>query len=192
LASGATDGTLVLWEAATGRRLRTLDGHNSWVTCVAFAPDGATLAAGTSEHALVLWNGVMGERIHTLETPAKYVTDVAFAPDGRSLASASYGHGHGGQVALWDAETGTCEMRIRIGHVSSLAFSPDGGRLALGSGVVAVWDVATRQKVHSLQGRTGARVRSLAFSGDGTTLAAGGWDGTVDVWHLDGERAGGR
>src|SRR5262249_29376782 len=39
LASGSRDGTVKVWEAATGRELLSLKGHTSFVSCVAFSPD---------------------------------------------------------------------------------------------------------------------------------------------------------
>jgi ribosome assembly protein 4 (RSA4) len=46
LASGSSDKTVRLWEAPTGRLVRTLEGHTWWVESVAFAPDGRLLAPG--------------------------------------------------------------------------------------------------------------------------------------------------
>ena len=65
-----------------------------------------------------------------------------------------------------------------------MAFSPDGKRIASGSGdnTVRVWDAATGQPVgQPLTGHTDA-VFSVAFSPDGTRIASGGDDNTVRVW----------
>ncbi len=47
LASGSDDKTVKLWEARSGKLLRTLEGHQSRVTSVAFDPQGGTLASGS-------------------------------------------------------------------------------------------------------------------------------------------------
>ncbi|MBI4568725.1 MAG: hypothetical protein HY719_10045 [Planctomycetes bacterium] len=67
--------------------------------------------------------------------------------------------------------------------ISSLAFSPDGARLASGSwgDTVRLWDVATGQETARLEGHT-ERVSSVAFSPDGGTVASGSWDQTVRLW----------
>ncbi|MBI1917533.1 MAG: WD40 repeat domain-containing protein, partial [Planctomycetes bacterium] len=76
--------------------------------------------------------------------------------------------------------------------VTSVAFSPDGKRIASGSGgrvgktqkywgEVKVWDVRTGQEVLTLQGHTGLVV-SVAFSSDGKRIASGSRDRTVKVW----------
>ena len=46
LATGGWDGTVRIWDAATGRERATLTGHTGWVAAVAVAPDGSWLATG--------------------------------------------------------------------------------------------------------------------------------------------------
>src|SRR5271154_4444846 len=69
--------------------------------------------------------------------------------------------------------------------VYSVAFSPDGSRLASGSNdrTVRVWNTATGQVKQTLKGHSNS-VRSVAFSPDGSRLASGSDDRTVRVWNI--------
>ena len=98
LASGARDGTILLWDMETKEIIATLEGHaDYWVSSLTFAPDGATLASG-SGNTILLWDMETKEIIATLEGHADWVNSVSFAPDGATLAS---GAGDG-TILLWD------------------------------------------------------------------------------------------
>ncbi|MGA9593274.1 MAG: hypothetical protein WBS18_09265, partial [Candidatus Acidiferrales bacterium] len=55
LASGSEDRTIKLWNAASGKKVRTLSGHSDAVNCVAFSPDGRWLASGGADDNVLLW-----------------------------------------------------------------------------------------------------------------------------------------
>ena len=188
LASGSMDGTLILWDARTGKLLDTLNGHTGSVKSVAFSPDGGTLTSGSGDETVILWDVQTGERLCILEGHTGTVWSVAFSPAGKTLASGS----HDGTVILWEVGTGE-RLDILEGHlgsVRSVAFSPDGGTLASGSsdGTVILWDVNTGDKLDLLE-RYMESVLSLDFSLKGRMLASLSGDGTVVLRDLrTGER----
>ena len=67
LASGSDDNTVKLWEARSGKLLRTLEGHQSSVCSVAFDPQGGTLASGSDDNTVKLWEARSGKLLRTLE-----------------------------------------------------------------------------------------------------------------------------
>ena len=60
LASASDDGTVRLWDPATGTAQATLTGHTGGVSAVAFSPDGQLLASAGSDRTVRLWDPATG------------------------------------------------------------------------------------------------------------------------------------
>ena len=181
LVSGGDDGTLRLWDAASGAPLATLKGHEAWVSSVGFSPDGARLVSGSSDHTLRLWDAASGALLATLRGHEGAFHSVGFSPDGARLVSGS----HDRTLRLWDAASGT-PLATLTGHefwVSSVGFSPDGARLVSGSSdhTLRLWDAASGAPLATLRGHEGW-VTSVSFSPNGKRLVSGGEDGTLRLW----------
>jgi WD40 repeat protein len=139
-----------------------------------------------------VWDVTTGREEDPIPGHTKDVFCVAFSPDGKWLASA----GADKDVQLWDV-TSRQRNRLFPAHaheVRSVAFSSDSKRLASGDagGAVRVWEVATGKELFLLNaydqevGPLAFRpeVRAVAFSPDGTWLAAGCADGLVKIWDV--------
>lgn len=181
LALGSSDGTISVWDAASGQELRALEGHTGGVNTVAWSPDGMWLASASDDHTVRVWNETSGQELRALKGHTDRVTSVAWSPDGMWLASASGDH----TVRLWGT-TSRNPLRVLAEHteaVTSVAWSPDGTQLASGSGdgTVRVWSASSGRMLRVLAGHTEA-VTSVAWSPDGTRLASGSGDGTVRLW----------
>ncbi len=114
--------------------------------CVAFSPDGKTLAsAGWSSRTVELWDVASGKRLAALRAHKSYVAYVAFLPDGKTLVSA--GDYDDGSIRLWDVASGQNTATVMTDHMDlyGLALSPDGKTLASAAlGQIKLWDVKTR------------------------------------------------
>lgn len=186
LASGDFDGTILLWDVATGKQIgQPLTGHTDTIYSLAFSPDGKTLAS--SSNTIMLWDVETGKPIG--EALKMDTTDaairVAFSPDGKTLASGSTDS----TIMLWDVSTGKRIGKPLTGHtdsVISVVFVQNGKTLASGSAdnTIRFWDVATGQPIgEPLTGHTNM-VTSLATNPTGEILASASMDGSIIVWDV--------
>jgi WD40 repeat protein/tRNA A-37 threonylcarbamoyl transferase component Bud32 len=193
IAAGNVDGTITLWDAATGQEVRTLRGHSGPVFGVAFSPDGRQLASGGGMADVKLWDVGGGQELRSFRGPAGRVPYLRFSPDGRRLAAGSatgieapYKPG----VKVWELATGHEGASFQGRHWgnAAVAFSPDGRRLAS----VNEWmtdlrfhDPATGREVRTVDLEAGDGGYAVAWASDGRRLAVGGRDGSVVLWDAD-------
>ena len=159
----------------------------AWLAGLSWAPYASSSA--TDDDGLL-----RASAAHLSATPMTstwWASDGAMVLGGDDFAAA---HGHG-QVEWSSRACDTMprntdikdplEVLIPTGRVAvhSLAFSPDGSRIASGGEdtTVRVWDAATGESVATLEGHS-QEVISVAFSPDGSRIASGGGDKTVRVW----------
>lgn len=179
LATASDDKTVRVYELASGKELLVLEGHTKPVVSVAFSPDGKILASGGHDLTVRLWDAATGQELRTI-AGGRFRT---FSSDGKRLVSSA------GKIAkVWDAGTGL-ELATLQGHTNSVwsvAFSPDGKRIATASydKSVKVWDSTSGKELANLTGHT-AIVFSVAFSPDGNRLASGGQDRIVKLWNVN-------
>lgn len=169
-----------LWDPISGKELRCLKGRGD----VVFSPDGNRLASGF-DRGLRVWDAHTGKQV--CEIAVEKFDHVAFSPDGKRLLTADDARWlltPQGGTHLWDLATG---KEIRHDKPISLcfkavAFLPNGKALiGINHQAIGVWNLAAGKDTSWQRGHS-SRLFTLAFSGDGRTLATGGNDGTVRLW----------
>ena len=175
VASAGIDGTIRLWNVASGESLGLFRTSPDRAR-LAWSPNGRLIAA-TSRRGIVLFEATRGDSIGGLDLP--HAMCLAFSPDGRRLAAGDLA----GSMVLFDVVRKQIAHRL-LGHddgVLSVCFSRDGRRVASGSwdSTVRIWDAQTGAMLLTL--RTDDReLSAVSFSPDGSTLAAGGRN--VHLW----------
>jgi serine/threonine protein kinase len=180
LASAGEDGSVRIWSTTTGQKVHEVALGKDAVRSLAFSPDGAALFAASRREARRAWQRQpQADHWARLETPAGWL---AVSADGETLATP----GPRGAVSFRHLNSGEEFGRCAEGEaeLDAVAFSPDGGTLALSrGGAVSLWETATggwRAQISAPGGRVGA----LAFAPDGRSLATAGDDLVVRVWAL--------
>jgi WD40 repeat protein len=183
VASGSTDGQILLWRPATGEVVGQLTGHEGWVNNLAISADGERLVSAGYDGTVRLWSLEERRELARQTLDQERIFSTAFTPDGgRVLFGAS-----DGVARVWDLAAEAVTVTF-IGHsdaVMTVAVSPDGRTAASGASDrgLWLWDLATGEPIRPLIGHT-AGLFTLAFSPDGATLASGGFDRTVRVWEV--------
>jgi len=193
LATGASNGSVRLWDAETGAPLsKPVRANRNVVNGVAFNPAGTMLASVGYGDVVGRWTIVAGTNGQARLAPPRpsrlyghsnAVTAAEFSPDSRLLATGD----SGGTIRLWDAATGRAvgqALSAAGTSISDLAFHPDSAMLASAGddGAVRLWDVAgARELGRPLRAHAGA-VTSLSFRADGEQLASADVNNAVVVW----------
>jgi eukaryotic-like serine/threonine-protein kinase len=188
LASGDDHGMLKLWNLSSKNAVKTVPAHQKRIECLAWGASGHLLASIGNDNAIRLWE--MPEMAFRFERQTTEGQCASVSPIGDLIAC-----GGRGTIEIDDVHTGGryATFSEHIGHIESIAFSPDGRQLAScdGHGVLRLWDLASRRgwdaaPVRPPAGASGSDVGvglwCVTYSPDGTRLATSARDGIVDIW----------
>jgi WD40 repeat protein/tRNA A-37 threonylcarbamoyl transferase component Bud32 len=167
-------GQLNVWDAATGNRIRILDGHGGHITSLAFSSDGTWMASASVDNTIILWNILDGKSIATLRGHDKPISKVLFHPDGRCISASN----EEGTIKFWNASTGAELLNIQEEGLQAIALSPDGRQLAVVSDKLRLRDARNGQVVATLRDSP-QRATSIAFSPDGQVVAVSDGEGRI-------------
>lgn len=221
--SGGYDCTIIFRKLEGDETIREVrDAHARWIRRIVASPDGRTVASVADDMVCRLWNAETGEQVrelrgHEERTPHHFPSmlySCAFSADGQRLATID----KVGHVCLWNVADGaklqtleapglyTWDPKQRIhsiGGARSVAFSPDGKRLAVGGiglignidhldgpARVEVFNLETGEKHHDFSGDGKGLMNQLLFSPDSQRMIGLGGDpnGLVQIYDLENKK----
>jgi len=215
--TSSEDRTSKLWDVATGRAILTIRPNGSQhkqtksllkalftrdvlfdsdSTAASFASDQTILTASMSafSHKFPkLWDGTTGQQVATLRSSESESKPdfVAITPDRRMIVTSGFDGAH-----LWDSSTGKL-IGALVDLTGGVSFSPDGKKI-LANGCIkrtsvgcyhysAIWDVATRQRIITLDLPTDAYI-GLGWSGDGSKFVTSVRHKLASIWDANNGR----
>ena len=163
-----------------GPRLLWQGSHESWVTSVAFRPDGSQVLSAGADGMITAWDAPTGNRVWRLED-AEMALAVAYSPDGSTFVTG----GADSFLRMRDAETGREIWREQAsGMIFAVAYSPDGRHVASGDdgGILRVRNAQSGREI--LRADLGSPVRGLDYSRGGRSIAAGTEGRIAVLWEV--------
>jgi WD40 repeat protein/serine/threonine protein kinase len=197
IASASLDGTVRVWDATDGHLIHLLPGFPDWIGCLRFSPDGQRVVLSGNRRdqlypcGVKIWDAGTGRLLPTLGDSFAEIWNVAFHPREPRLVYSVIS-----EILVADLTNGRSIKTIR-GHMEgrvSLAYSPDGLRLASasGDGTVRLWETATGREILKLIHGHDDPVTGVSFSPDGRQIVSVSKSGTVKMWDATPLRAGDR
>ncbi|MHC4155436.1 MAG: protein kinase domain-containing protein, partial [Planctomycetota bacterium] len=185
------NGTIKVWDAATGDKLTTLTvsekpGYSR--PSFALSSDGKRIVSCQGRTVRLL-DATTGEKLvtRTLDQRVSWIVSVAFSPDGKRIILGNFD----GTIKALDAATGNELMSFKAheGRTRHVAFSPDGRYIVSGGsdGKVKAWEAKTGFELMTLRGHEG-EVADAVFSPDGRRIVSASTDKTIKVWDITFER----
>ena len=183
LAVGCSNGKLQVYNLPDGDLAFQESAHASWVTCVAYSPNGSFIVTGGSDDKVKVWNST-GGLVHTCSGHTGDVTGVKVTPDGQYVLSG----GKDDVVRIWSLTTGQ-QVATLTGHmadVNSIDISPDGSKVVSGAsnGYCKIWDLASQAVLSTFGMPDSGSVNTVSWSPLGDRIATGNSRSDLVMWSV--------
>lgn len=196
--SGSEDGTLKVWNLATGKELVTLTGHKGAVTVIAVIPNGKQVISGSEDGTLKVWDLVKGQELFTLAKDKHIVGTLAVTSDCKWVILASLRKGRiflGSRywVTGWNLETR--EEKVFLSKSKdTVTLTPNGSEAILFSSIKGEGPAAMNVTINPLNPANSKRkfyiagvetnITLISITPDGKQAISSSGDKTLIVWDL--------
>ena len=182
VSTGRNHGELIIWNARTYQKVRTIKLSSNLLPHATFSPDSASLVGTSSEKTINFWNlatGKVTKSINTksIETKSK-IQDLGFSPTGTMFTVQT------DELTIYNSISLQKQLSIpNMKEASEFCFSTDSRKLIINTRKQAeVWDTHSGKRLITLQGHTDL-ITCIALSPDNQLIATGSEDETVKIWN---------
>ena len=151
IASSAADKTVRMLDVASGKAIRSFEGHTHHVLAVDWQDDGETLASASADKNVKVWNAGTGEQRKTITGFGKEITAISFVQQSNQVVTACAD----GQLRLHDSSNARSLRTFNAAgdFLYSVAVTSDGKTLVAGgqAGILRVWNVADAKLLHEVK-----------------------------------------
>jgi WD40 repeat protein len=190
LATGSSDGSLRLWDVATGRLIRDWQGHKDFVYVLDLSADGKTLVSHgwmDGDGTVKVWDTANGRLRLALPAAGRHSQIPCLSPSGKQLAVVDDA---AATVTIRDSSFGEKINQFpvaRVGNQVALVYHPDGKSLFVASfateGTIRRYDVMTGKELAIVARQRD--IRSISFTRDFSVVAAvTQGDRNVNFWNV--------
>jgi len=196
IASGGKDQTVILWDLASGKELKTFDGYTNWINSIAISPDNKKMVSGSSEELRINDLSQGGKEIFKQKAHQSNISAIAFSSDGSLMATTSYlknadPRGQDIEIIIWHFADMTKVKRILFNGegASEIRFENNNQLLYVGANKIYAINInlasVTKAQVIIDEGEYG----SYSLSPDGKWIASYDYDNTEvpDVFGFPGK-----